>query len=156
MIWTLHLTNWSALEMPNKLILIDTSAWLFALRKDFIPEIKDRIDLLLKDNLVLTTGIIRLELLGGTKTESEYKRLRNRLMVLDSIESDESLWDMASDLAFKLRKKGVTIPYTDILIAAYALSAGCIILHADNHFDVIAQHSSLNAESYVKAVRSLS
>ena len=142
--------------MPNKLVLIDTSAWLFALRKDFIPKIKDRIDLLLKDNLVLTTGIIRLELLGGTTTESEYERLRSRLMVLDSIESDESLWDMASDLAFKLRRKGVTIPYTDILIAAFALSAGCVILHADNHFDVIAQHSSLNAESYVKAVRSLS
>jgi predicted nucleic acid-binding protein len=142
--------------MPNKLVLIDTSAWLFALRKDFIPEIKDRIDLLLKDNLVLTTGIIRLELLGGTKIESEYERLRSRLMVLDSIESDESLWDMASDLAFKLRRKGVTIPYTDILIAACALSAGSIILHADNHFDVIAQHSRLNAESYAKAVRSLS
>ncbi len=142
--------------MPNKLVLIDTSAWLFALRKDFLPEIKDRIDNLLKDNLVLTTGIIRLELLGGTKTESEYERLRNRLMVLDSIETDKSLWDMASDLAFKLRRKGVKIPYTDILIAACALSAGCNILHADNHFDIIAQHSNLDAESYVKTVRSLS
>ena len=57
--------------MPGELVLVDTSAWLFALRKDFIPKIKDRIDLLLKDNLVLTTGIIRLELLGGITTESE-------------------------------------------------------------------------------------
>lgn len=141
--------------MSNKYILIDTSAWLFVLKKDFIPEIKDRIDFLLKDNLVVTTGIIRLELLGGTRTESEYQRLRNRLLVLGSIKSDESLWDMASDLAFKLRRKGVTVPYTDILIAACALSSECILLHADNHFDIMAPHCNLNTESYVNIVRSL-
>ena len=29
--------------MPNDLFLVDTSAWLLALRKDFIPAIKDRL-----------------------------------------------------------------------------------------------------------------
>lgn len=32
----------------NGHFLVDTSVWLFALRKDFIPKIKDRIDSLLK------------------------------------------------------------------------------------------------------------
>jgi len=139
--------------MPSKSALIDTSAWLFALRKDFLPDIKDRLDFLLRENLVLTTGIIRLELLAGTKTESEYDRLKNRLSTLENIETDDSLWEMACDLGFKLRRKGVTIPYTDILIATCALSAGCIILHADNHFDIIAEHFNLNSESYVIAAR---
>jgi predicted nucleic acid-binding protein len=139
--------------MPGKFALVDTSAWLFALRKDFLPKIKDRLDFLLKENLVLTTGIIRLELLVGTKTETEYDRLKNRLSTLESIETDDSLWEMACDLGFKLRRKGVTIPHTDILIATCALSAGFIILHADSHFDIIAEHSNLNAESYVTLVK---
>ncbi len=47
--------------MPDEPVLVDTSAWLFALRKDFLPQIKDRVDLLLKENLVLTSGIIKCE-----------------------------------------------------------------------------------------------
>ncbi|MDY7038776.1 MAG: PIN domain nuclease [Thermodesulfobacteriota bacterium] len=137
--------------MTSKPVLIDTSAWLFALRKAFLHEIKERIDFLLREKLVLINGIIRLELLVGTKTESEYDRLKNLLSTLENIETNDSLWEMACDLGFKLRGKGVTIPYTDILIATCALSAGCIILHADNHFDIIAQHFNLNSESYVTA-----
>jgi len=138
--------------MPDERVLIDTSAWLFALRKEFVPEIKDRIDLLLKENLVLTTGIIRLELLAGTRTESEYERLKKRLSTLESIETDAPLWEMACDLGFRLRRKGVTIPCTDILIAACALSAGCVLLHADRHFDLAADHLKLKHESFAEAV----
>lgn len=138
--------------MPGELVLIDTSVWLSALRKDFLPEIKDRVDLLLKENLVLTTGIIRLELLAGTRTEAEYDRLKKRLAALESIETDDSLWEMACDIGFKLRREGITIPYTDILIATCALVRGCIILHADNHFDLMAEHINLKSESFVKAV----
>ena len=84
--------------MLSKYVLIDTSAWLFALRKDYLPEIKDRVDLLLKEDLVLTTGIIRLELLAGTRTDSEYERLKNRLSSLEKIVTDESLWEMLGSL----------------------------------------------------------
>lgn len=139
--------------MPGEPVLVDTSAWFFALRKDFLPEIKDRLDLLLIENLVLTTGIIRLELLAGTRTEAEYDRLKKRLGALESIETDDSLWEMACDIGFTLRREGVTIPYTDILIATCALARGCSILHADNHFDVMAEHINLKAESFVTAVR---
>ena len=139
--------------MADELVLIDTSAWLFALRKDFLPEIKDRLDFLLKENLIITTGIIRLELLAGTRTEAEYYRLKKRLLALESIKTDDSLWEMACDIGFKLRKKGISIPYTDILIATCALATGCIILHADSHFDLMAEHLDLKSESFVKAVR---
>jgi len=139
--------------MPNDPVLVDTSAWLFALRKDFMPEIKDRLAVLLRENLVLTTGIIRLELLGGTRNEAEYDRLKKRLSGLVSIETDDSLWDMACEIGFKLRRKGVTVPYTDILISACALSQGCMVLHADHHFDLMAKHIRLNCESFVEAVR---
>ncbi len=138
--------------MQIKPALIDTSVWLFALRKEFIPDIRARVENLLKDNLVFTTGIINLELLSGAKTDSEYQRLKTRLMTLDDIITDEILWDKASALAFNLRRKGITVPHTDILIATCAMSEGCVLLHADNHFDIIARHTDLVVESFVNIV----
>ena len=135
--------------------LVDTSAWLLALRKNFLPIAKDRIDYLLKEDLVISTGMVRLELLGGTKTEIEFQRLKARLDALDTVETDMQLWARAYELAFNLRRRGVTIPYTDILIAACALHANAIILHADAHFDLISKHFELKVESFTREVRSL-
>jgi len=135
--------------MSNDIFLVDTSAWILALRKNFSPEVKERIDHLLKENTVITTGMVKLEILGGTKTESEFRRLKRRLDALDSVDLDMSLWEESYDLAFKLRRKGITVPYTDILIAACALQTGSTVVHADAHFNLMAGHISLKVESFV-------
>jgi len=135
--------------MPHNLFLVDTSTWLYALRKEFNPVIKDRLDQLLKENLVITVGFIKLEILGGTKSEKEFQRLKMRLDSLEECETDSPLWEKAYDLAFQLRRKGVTIPYTDILIAAAALAHEATLLHVDAHFDPAAQFVNLRVESYV-------
>ncbi|TAL23714.1 MAG: PIN domain nuclease [Nitrospirae bacterium] len=135
------------------MVLIDTSAWVFALKKNFHPLIKERIGEILSESDVAINGIIELELLGGAKTEQEYKRLKSRLDALYYIEADKSLWDSSSKLAFDLRRKGVSVPYTDIFIAASAIQEKAILLHADSHFDNISRHSDLKAESleaYIK------
>jgi hypothetical protein len=134
--------------MPDKLVLIDTSVWIFALRKNSISEIRDRVNTLLAVNAVAIVGIIKLELLGGVKTEDEFQRLRNRLDTLQIIETNARLWDKASVLAYELRRKGLTVPSTDILIAATALQTDATVLHADHHFDKIAARTSLQVESY--------
>jgi len=139
--------------MPNDVFLIDTSAWLLALRKDFIPEVKERIDLLLRDGVVITTGIIKLEIIGGARTQNEFQRLKSRFNALDDIGTDDSIWQRACELGFKLRRKGVTIPHTDILIAACALQSGSIIVHADTHFDLMARHAGIKVDSLVQIVK---
>ncbi len=141
--------------MSNNTFLVDTSAWILALRKDFSPEVKERIDHLLKENTVITTGMVKLEILGGTKTESEFRRLKRRLDALDSVDLDTSLWEESYDLAFKLRRKGIAVPYTDILIASCALKIGSTFVHVDAHFDLMAGHISLKVESFVPNVKSL-
>jgi hypothetical protein len=90
-----------------------------------------------------------LELLGGTRTENEFQRLKARLDALDTIDCSLSLWEKAYRLAFKLRRKGITVPYTDILIAACALKVGATIVHADAHFDLLQKPAALKVESYV-------
>jgi len=139
--------------MPNDTFLVDTSAWLFALRKDANPEVKSRLDTLLREDAVVITGIIKLELLGGTRTREEFSRLKSRLDALPYVLMEEPLlWDLASEMAFDLRRKGITIPYTDILIASAAVKEDIILLHADVHFDQVARHSKLRVESFVNRV----
>jgi len=129
------------------MILIDTSAWLHALRKQFQPAVKERIYSILLESEVAINGIIKLELLGGAKTEQEYKRIKSRLDPLYYIESSEDQWDFSSLLAFTLRRKGITVPYTDIFIAASAISSHAILVHADSHFEIITDHTELKTES---------
>ena len=141
--------------MPNNLFLVDTSAWILALRKDFLADVKDRVAYLLKENAIITSGMIKLELLGGTKEEKEFQRLKIRLDALEMVETNTSLWERAFDLAFSLRRKGITVPYTDILIAASALMMAATVVHADSHFDLIGPHCGLKVESFVEATKKL-
>jgi len=139
--------------MPNDTFLVDTSAWLFALRKDANPEVKSRLDTLLREDAVVISGIIKLELLGGTRTREEFSRLKSRLDALPYVLMEEPLlWDLASEMAFDLRRKGITIPYTDILIASAAVKEDIILLHANVHFDQVAKNSQLRVESFVNRV----
>jgi len=139
--------------MPNDTFLVDTSAWLFALRKDASLEIKARLDTLLREDAVAITGIIKLELLGGTRTREESRRLKSRLDALKYVPMEEPLlWDLTYEMAFNLRRKGLTIPYTEILIASAAIKEDVILLHADIHFDQVARHSKLRVESFVNRI----
>jgi predicted nucleic acid-binding protein len=139
--------------MPNELFLVDTSAWILALRKDFSPVVKDRIEYLLKENAIATTEMVKLELLGGTRTAEEFQRLKSRLDALDAVECSSSLWEKAYNLAFKLRQKRITVPYTDIVIASCALKIRATIVHVDAHFDLMQQPAGLEVESYVKEAK---
>lgn len=134
------------------MVLIDTSAWLFALKKDFHPTIKKRIEELLLESDVAINGMIELELLGGARSENEYNRLKNRLEALYYVEADRPLWYLASKIAFDLKRKGMSIPYPDIVIAASALKEGAVLIHADSHFDLIAEHTDLKVESLVSLI----
>ena len=135
------------------MVLIDTSAWLFALKKDFHPAIKERIGQLLVESDVAICGMIALELLGGTKSEKEYLRLKSRLEALYYVETDGILWGIASKLAFDLKRKGISVPYADIVIATCAMQERAILVHADSHFDSISKHTDLRVESFISFLK---
>ncbi|MGA1844851.1 MAG: PIN domain nuclease [bacterium] len=139
--------------MTNELFLIDTSVWLFSLRKNYIPEIKERVSHLLREERVVTTPVIKLELLGGTTKENEFQRLKDRLDAIQCVEMDTSVWERAYGLAFKTRRSGITIPYIDVLIAACSLASHATLVHADTHFDLLSEPFGLKTESLVQTVR---
>jgi len=134
-------------EMGAERVLIDSSAWILALRPDGSAAARDEVDGLLATSRAATTGIIMLELLSGTRSEREYRELKEELAVLPQLELRPTLWTRAFHLGYQLRRAGLTLPTVDVLIAALALEYGCLLLHADRHFELLAQHHPLRTKS---------
>lgn len=133
--------------MTNKLVLIDSSVWILALRKSSDPSAKERVDCLLKEERAAITPIIEVELLGGANSEKEFDLLKRRFDALPQIPITQGVWEKAARLAFQLRRASKTIPHIDILIATAAIVAGIPLLHADRHFDLMAEETDLAVES---------
>lgn len=127
----------------NNFILVDTSAWICSIRRTGFEPIKKVVALGLEENLIAITDIIRLELLIGTRLESKFVELQNKLTALHHLEMNPPIWRDSERLAFQLQRKGISIPITDILIATLSIYYQCPLLHYDNHFNLIANHSAL-------------
>ncbi|MBI4332348.1 MAG: PIN domain-containing protein [Chloroflexi bacterium] len=133
--------------MNPELILADTSAWLMALGRLAVPGVVQRLRELIRQNRLATTPIVGLELLGGARSETEFQQLRDQLDGLHLLPINEPEWAEAARLAFELRRKGKTVPHAHTIIAAVAKRAGVTLLHADHHFDLIAEVTGLTWES---------
>ena len=133
----------------DRLFLVDTSIWIYALRKDYIPKIKSYIEKLMDEDKVVINSIIKLELLAGTRTKKEFSRLKLRLDALPEIEINQAVWEAAQIMAFDLRKKGVRIPLIDIIILSSGKSSNSTLVHKDKHFKLAGKYLNINLKSFL-------
>ena len=66
--------------------------------------------------------------------------LRIKLESLDILPVTPLVWEQAYGLGFSLRRKGLTIPTVDLIIAALALENRTFLLHRDEHFEMIVPY----------------
>ena len=135
--------------MKNKKILVDTSAWILSFKKTGPKKLQTFLKNGIDQNLILTTPLVILELLQGCKTETEYIHLKSDLESLEIFSMENLSWEKLYRFGFMLRKKGITIPTMDILIAFLDLESGSLLLHHDRHFRLIAKHSDLDALDFL-------
>ena len=86
---------------------------------------------------IYTCGMVRLEVLRGIKDPRQRDEMAGFFKVLCHVQTDNKLWEQATELGWKLDRLGRTIPAQDILIAACALRAGVPVLTSDKHFENI-------------------
>jgi predicted nucleic acid-binding protein len=98
---------------------------------------------LLEMDIVCVCPIITAEILQGAISDREFNKLTAAFEALVQLPIEERDWIEAASLGYHLRKKGFTIPLTDLLIATVAIRTKCFLLHADKHFDVIGRFSDL-------------
>lgn len=124
-------------------VIIDTSAWIDSFR----PNVDQNFSLMVKDlilkNRVLMPGIIKTELLRGTRTKKEINRLSDLLKGITYLPVAEEFWERLSEFSFQLFRKGVSVPLTDTYISLVCIENNAPLLHRDKHFDLIAKKSLL-------------
>ena len=128
--------------MANEPVLVDTSCWIEYFNRPG-AEVATAVEAMVRDDRAALTGIVLAELSQGARTERELYELHAALGAVVWIEATRETYARAGRLAFELRRKDITVPITDCVIAAASESAGGCILTLDEHFQEMAEISSL-------------
>ena len=112
--------------------MLDTSVWIDALLGK-TPHIVGVTQGLLNDDRLLICGPVLFEIKRGLRPPDR-KKILPLLAALMRLSVDETVWDKAGDLDASLRKKGITIPPMDVIIAQVCLHHKVSLFTLDEHF----------------------
>ena len=113
-------------------VLLDSSVWIDSFR-DITPQVVELVRRFLHDDRVVTCGPVLFEIKRGLRPR-ERKKILRLMSALPRLPVNENDWDAAAELDAKLRRKGVTIPLTDCLIAELCLRHKLPLFSLDAHF----------------------
>lgn len=119
--------------------LIDTSSWIDAMRRDGDPEIRARVVALVREGAAAWCDMVRVELWNGLRGTAEKKQMEALEADVINLPVNDAVWDRARLLAQRARAKGVTVPATDLVIAACAWEHGVEMEHDDAHLTALAK-----------------
>lgn len=115
------------------MVIADTSVWIPFFNRPDSPE-KATLDLLIDADEVVLVGVVLAELLQGCRTSSERDTLSDALLALPYHEVTQSTWSQTGNLSSQLLRRGVTLPLSDLIIAALAIEHNCHVYSLDIHF----------------------
>jgi predicted nucleic acid-binding protein len=118
------------------MVIADTSVWIPFFNRPDSPE-KAALDLLIDADEVSLVGVVLAELLQGCRTPSERNTLSEALLALRYYEVTPSTWQRTGDLSTQLLRKGITLPLSDLIVAALAIEHDCRVYSLDAHFKKI-------------------
>lgn len=118
-------------------ILIDSSSWIHLLRPHGDKVVRARVEAILQAGDAAWCPMVRLELWNGAGSAQEKKVLREFARLLPELTMDAPVWNLACDLARAARTAGVSVPATDLTIAACARHHGAGLEHSDSDFDLL-------------------
>jgi predicted nucleic acid-binding protein len=123
----------------SRRVLVDTSAWIEALRTSGDPVVRARITALTAYNKVVLCDQVRLELWNGARSAADHRPLRSLEQQLEIVPTSPEVWMLACDYARAARGQGLTLPAADLLIAACANYHGLGLIHLDTRSEQLAK-----------------
>jgi len=127
-------------------LLVDTSVWSLALRRDAARDIAQLRALraaLDGGELVVTTGLILQELLQGFSGPRAREDIIERFSALPLLSPDRGDHIEAADLRNRCRRAGVQVGTIDALIAQLCIRHRLALLTSDKDFAMMAAHCQL-------------
>ena len=127
-------------------LLVDTSVWSLALRRDAEssePEVQHLKEALLGADVVVTTGLVLQELLQGFSGAKASAQIIERFAPLPLIQPTRDDHLAAAELRNTCRRSGVQVGTIDALIAQLCLRHELTLLSTDKDFKLAAKHCAL-------------
>lgn len=127
-------------------LLVDTSVWSLALRRDVevsAPEVHRLKEALLGEDVVVTTGLVLQELLQGFSGAKARAQIIEHFSALPLIQPDRDDHIGAADLRSTCRKVGIQAGTIDALLAQLCIRHDLTMLSTDGDFKHIAKHCAL-------------
>jgi len=121
---------------------VDTSVWIPYFRESG-SEWGDFIDALVDEGRVHVNGIVLAELLTGARSPAELDKLAAALAGLMFVPGSRASAEAAGRNGAALRRKGVSVPLSDIVVATDCIEQGLVLIAADRHYETIAAHLPL-------------
>lgn len=131
-------------------LLVDTSVWSLALRRDVQvedPEVQALKDALAGADIVVTTGLVLQELLQGFAGAKASEQIVERFSALALIQPDREDHVAAAGVRNTCRRSGVQIGTIDALIAQLCIRHDLVLLSTDQDFVHAAEHCRLKVWS---------
>ena len=126
-------------------VLVDTSVWSLALRRDQPPRAPkvEALSAAIGRGDVCLTGVILQEVLQGFPSATRTRRLLEHLAPFPLIALRRDDFVLAAEIRNTCRSKGLAVGTIDAQIAAAAINHRCALLTADSDFERIARHYPL-------------
>ncbi len=127
-------------------LLVDTSVWSLALRRDHVdssPHVRTLREALEGNEIVVTTGLVLQELLQGFAGPRARKDIIDRFAALPLIGPDRQDHIAAAALRNVCRRAGVQIGTIDALLAQLCIRHKLTLLTTDKDFAHAALHCPL-------------
>lgn len=118
------------------MVLVDSSVWIEAARRQGDIQCKIALESLLKEYEAAVCSPVKLEVLGGARKEDR-KVLAAGFAIIPYIPITEDIWEFALVNAWKLRDAGHTVPWNDVLIASLSHRKICRVFARDHHFETM-------------------
>jgi hypothetical protein len=125
-------------------IIVDTSAWIESFHPKGDIKLKEKVKQLITEGTILLPGIIKAEILRGAKSKKEYESLDELLDGLTYLPVEENFWGRLARFSFDLLREGIVVPLVDTYIALLTIENDALLLHCDQHFDLVARKTNLN------------
>lgn len=120
------------------MVLVDSSVWIELFRKKGDLFTSVAVENLIEEMQACFCGIVKLEVLGGAR-DDEKTIISNLFSLVPYVPQTEAIWDDVIRFQWLVRKRGLTIPWSDALIAVIANKNGHRIYSRDRHFDALAE-----------------
>jgi predicted nucleic acid-binding protein len=128
-------------------VLVDTSIWSLALRKNIKTsdqnKIIDNFKELIKELRVKIIGPIRQEILSGIKDKNLFDNLKDKLKYFPDDEILTEDYENAAELFNLCRSKGIQGSHIDFIICSIATRKKYTIFTLDNDFENFSKVISL-------------